>query len=178
MPLPGLNPVDSAPPAGSTGEVATGSMVARLHHRITELRHVVDKKSEISTHRAEITWNSGYWMAYNADRSPESNYTGLVVVKEGNVCSFEGLFKSNTAWNGGVSSSYQNMFTLPVGFRPTVYVMGLLHGLDNAGNRFLVAADMSHTGVVSMRYADGVIAGTSTGSQIFMVAQFTPWLVV
>lgn len=78
MPLPGLNPINEAPPADSTEQVATGAMVARLWSKLA----VLEQQTESQARRSAGPWQPltlSYftgWLSYGSGYEPHYRRLG------------------------------------------------------------------------------------------------------
>lgn len=111
MPLPGLNPVEKAPPAGSTKTIATGSSVAQLHQRISDLERRVAAQEKLTTSGwQDLPLVPGTTTGYGTSYWPKYR-------KIAGTVELGGLIKNVVQF----SVSAVAMATLPVKFRPVDY---------------------------------------------------------
>lgn len=86
MPIPGLNPLEKAPPPNSNDTAASLGQVARLHQRITDLER---RSSALETKTAGAAWvplNPTYtspWTAYDSGYAPCYMIYGEIVYLSG-----------------------------------------------------------------------------------------------
>jgi hypothetical protein len=121
--------------------------------------------------------NPTYWQDYNLKEDPDPNdFQRMQVVRTfQGLCSIRGLFKSNTAWNGAVPATFTPMWTLPEGFRPANWQIGICAMQDSVGNKYLGPINMVPDGRLILRYPE-IYSGTSNGVTSFGYFIFNPWI--
>lgn len=107
MPLPGFNPLEQAPPPGSTEVAASAAQAARLHQRISDLER---RLSETETGRG-TGWTAIPSVVYT---SPWASYGGIYTPSyriEGRTVHLTGLCRPS-------STASTTVLTLPDFLRP------------------------------------------------------------
>jgi hypothetical protein len=148
MPLPGLNPIEAAPPADSTQRVATANQTARLHQRVQDLNRQVDQLSKQvgSGQWASLspTYFSG-WSAHPAAAHVPRYY------KQGHMVMLAGL-----VYTASGANTTTGMCTFPEELRPAP---------NGGGELYFALALWSGTGYSSYNFylypgdAAGGVAG-------------------
>lgn len=109
MPLPGFNPIEQAPPPGSTEIAASAAQAARLHQRISDLeRRLSGMETGRGTAWTPITGATyvNNWSAYGGAFGPYYRF-------EGRTVHLTGLVKPVAT-----TASPNNMLILPDFLRP------------------------------------------------------------
>jgi hypothetical protein len=181
MPIPGLNPLEKAPPPGSQNIAASAASVAQLYQRITALeRRMQDAERPDVTYIDLNYTNPTYWTTYNTTPNPvgtPTNWGKFTIQRSGRWCSFNSLFKSVAGFTFNTPSTYQPMFNLPPGTRPGSSEIGLVAMVDSASQKYLGTAEIRTDGNVLMRN-EAMGGGASNGQTAYGVFVFNPWIAV